>query len=77
MVKSAYPNLSVTTSKLHDPSRHAPGDVVIWKDELPLRSIEVRTKPVPASGAQGFVDACARVGLHAASITRFWPPEPM
>lgn len=68
VLKSAYPDISVTTSKLHDPSRRAPGDVVMWEDLLPLRSVEVRTKPVLPSDAQGFVDACARAGLSAASI---------
>jgi hypothetical protein len=54
--------LEVSAQAVHDPSRHAPGDVHVPDEHEPHWAAEVRGKHVPLHEAVDFVERCASWG---------------
>ena len=64
------------TTRVYDPSRHWPGDVVAY-DESVILSVEVKQRPVTDTEILQFVERCAAMGVHRAIVTALDPNQPL
>jgi hypothetical protein len=65
-----YSSDRVESGRVNDPSRHYPGDVVVWSPDLDIieKAFEVRDKPVSTADAMVFLNRAQQHGIREAGI---------
>jgi len=54
----------VRTTRVYDPSRHWPGDVVAFADEVIILAVEVKQRPANNTEILQFAERCAQMGVY-------------
>lgn len=67
----------VRTTRVYDPSRHWPGDVVVYDDDTVMLSVEVKQRPATESEIVQFVERCAQMGVQRAMAALLDPEQPL
>jgi len=66
----------VRTRRVNDPSRHWPGDVVVFQGERVLLAVEVKQRPASDTEILQFVERCAQMGVRRAAAALLDPAQP-
>lgn len=56
----------VRTTRVYDPSRHWPGDVVVYEEDTLTLAVEVKQRPATESEIVQFAERCMQMGVHRA-----------
>ena len=56
----------VRTTRVYDPSRHWPGDVVVYDADAVILSVEVKQRPATDTEILQFAERCAQMGVQRA-----------
>jgi len=67
----------VRTTRVYDPSRRWPGDVVVYDDDAVIVSVEVKQRPATETEILQFVERCAQMGVHRAIAATLDPDQPL
>jgi hypothetical protein len=67
----------VRTTRVYDPSRHWPGDVVVFEDSAMTLSVEVKQRPATVTEIIQFAARCAEMGVHRAIAAMLHPEQPL
>jgi len=67
----------VRTTRVYDPSRHWPGDVVAYENDAVLVSVEVKQRPATETELLQFVERCAQMGVQRAMAALLDPDQPL
>jgi hypothetical protein len=67
----------VRTTRVYDPSRHWPGDVVVYEGDDVMLSVEVKQRPATDTEILQFVERCAEMGVHRAIAATLDPDQPL
>jgi hypothetical protein len=67
----------VRTTRVYDPSRHWPGDVVVYDDDIVVLAVEVKQRPATETEILQFVERCAQMGVHRAMAATLDPDQPI
>ena len=65
----------VRTTRVYDPSRHWPGDVVVGKENAITLSVEVKQRPASATEILQFAARCAEMKVHRAIAATLHPEQ--
>jgi hypothetical protein len=65
----------VRTTRVFDPSRHWPGDVVVFDEEVMTLSVEVKQRKATFSEILQFAGRCAAMGVHRALAALLAPDQ--
>jgi hypothetical protein len=67
----------VRTTRVYDPSRHWPGDVVAYGDDTVFLSVEVKQRPATETEILQFVERCAQMGVQRSVAVLLDPDQPL
>jgi hypothetical protein len=67
----------VRTTRVYDPSRHWPGDVVAYQDDAVVLSAEVKQRAATETEILQFVERCAKMGVQRAMAALLDPNQPL
>jgi SacI restriction endonuclease len=65
----------VRTSRVNDPSRRWPGDVVVFEGDIVTLSIEVKQRPATDTELLQFIERCAQKGIRRAVVVTLDPSQ--
>jgi hypothetical protein len=65
----------VRTTRVFDPSRRWPGDVVAYDEEAVMLAIEVKQRPATDTEILQFVERCAQMGVQRAMVALLDPDQ--
>lgn len=66
----------VRTTRVYDPSRHWPGDVVALADRTIFLAVEVKQRPATDTEIIQFAERCAKMGVRRALAATLDPDQP-
>lgn len=66
----------VRTTRVYDPSRHWPGDVVVFVGEALALAVEVKQRAATESEILQFAERCAQMGVRRAAAATLFPDQP-
>jgi hypothetical protein len=66
----------VRTTRVYDPSRHWPGDVVVFKDDAVVLAAEVKQRPASETEIIQLTERCQAMGVHRAMAALLAPETP-
>jgi hypothetical protein len=67
----------VRTTRVYDPSRRWPGDVVVYDEDVVILSVEVKQRSATDTEILQFVERCAQMGVHRAIAAMLDPDQPL
>jgi hypothetical protein len=67
----------VRTTRVYDPSRHWPGDVVAYDGDTVMLSVEVKQRPATETEILQFVERCTNIGVQRAMAALLDPDQPL
>jgi hypothetical protein len=65
----------VKTTRVYDPSRHWPGDVVALAEDTTTLAVEVKQRPATDTELLQFAERCAQMGVHRAIAATLDPNQ--
>lgn len=65
----------VKTTRVYDPSRHWPGDVVALTKDMIILAVEVKQRPANSTEILQFAERCAQKGVHRAIAATLDPDQ--
>ena len=65
----------VRTARVNDPSRHWPGDVVVFEGDRVVLAAEAKQRSVPPAEVLQFAERCARDGVRRAVVAALAPAQ--
>lgn len=67
----------VRTTRVYDPSRHWPGDVVVYDEDTVTFSVEVKQRLATDTEILQFAERCAQMGVQRAMAAILDPDQPL